>query len=62
MVKSGLDDKIVEEKAVPRVSHYRLAAHLGTAFAIYSAMLWSALDLLTSPIQPKVNNFKILFN
>jgi len=55
MVKSGLDEKIVEEQGVPRVSHYRLAAHLGTAFAIYSAMLWCALELFTKPItDPKV--------
>jgi cytochrome c oxidase assembly protein subunit 15 len=39
MVKSGLVDD-------PRVSHYRLTAHLGLAFLIYAAMLWVALDLL----------------
>jgi cytochrome c oxidase assembly protein subunit 15 len=39
MVASGL----VED---PRVSHYRLTAHLVLAFAIYAAMLWIALDLL----------------
>ncbi len=38
MVKSGL----VHD---PRVSSIRLAAHLGTAFLIYAAMLWLALDL-----------------
>src|SRR6266849_5881867 len=39
MVKSGLVDN-------PRVSQYRLTAHLGLAFLIYAAMLWVALDLL----------------
>ncbi len=39
MVRSGLVDD-------PRVSQYRLTAHLGVAFLIYAAMLWIALDLL----------------
>src|SRR5207248_11030407 len=39
MVKSGLVDD-------PRVSQFRLTAHLGLAFLIYAAMLWVALDLL----------------
>ena len=39
MVKSGLVDD-------PRVSHYRLTAHLGLAFIIFAAMFWVALDLL----------------
>jgi cytochrome c oxidase assembly protein subunit 15 len=39
MVKSGLVDD-------PRVSQYRLTAHLGLAFLIYAAMFWIALDLL----------------
>ena len=38
MVKSGLVDD-------PRVSQFRLAAHLGLAFAIFAAMLWTALSL-----------------
>jgi len=37
MVKSGLVDD-------PRVSHFRLTAHLGLAFLIFAAMLWVALD------------------
>ena len=41
MVKSGLVDD-------PRVSHFRLTAHLGLALAIFSAQLWLALDLLCS--------------
>ena len=39
MVASGLMDD-------PRVSQYRLTAHLGLAFAIYAAMFRVALDLL----------------
>jgi cytochrome c oxidase assembly protein subunit 15 len=39
MVASGLVDD-------PRVSQFRLAAHLAMAFVIYGAMLWVALDLL----------------
>lgn len=39
MVKSGLVDN-------PRVSQYRLTAHLGVAVAIYAYMLWLAFDLL----------------
>ena len=38
MVQSGLVDD-------PRVSQFRLTAHLGLAFAIYGAMLWVALSL-----------------
>jgi heme a synthase len=41
MVKSGLVDD-------PRVSQYRLTAHLGIALALYAAMLWTALGLLYS--------------
>jgi len=29
----------------PRVSPYRLAAHLGSAFLIYSTLLWTSLSL-----------------
>lgn len=39
MVKSGLVDR-------PDVSHYRLAAHLTTAFLTFAATLWVALDLM----------------
>ncbi len=31
----------------PRVSPYRLAAHLVSAFAIYSGLVWTALDIVT---------------
>lgn len=39
MVASGLVDN-------PHVSQYRLTAHLGLAFLIYTAILWTALGLL----------------
>lgn len=39
MVKSGLIDR-------PDVSHYRLAAHLTTAFITFAYTLWVALDLI----------------
>jgi heme a synthase len=39
MVKSGLMDD-------PRVSQYRLTVHLGMAFLIFAAILWTALGLL----------------
>ena len=39
MVKSGLVDD-------PRVSQFRLTAHLGLAIAIFAAMFWVALSLL----------------
>lgn len=41
MVKSGLVD-------VPRVSPYRLTAHLALAVAIYGYIVWVALDLLSA--------------
>ncbi|KAK7470956.1 Cytochrome c oxidase assembly protein cox15 [Stygiomarasmius scandens] len=44
MVKSGLDDKLMETPgAVPRVSQYRLAAHLGMAFLLYAGMFGTGL-------------------
>src|SRR5690554_4964819 len=48
MVKSGLDEQhplMQRYNTVPRVSQYRLASHLGLAFMIYSATLWSYLDI-----------------
>jgi len=44
MVASGLVD-------VPRVSPYRLTAHLGLAILIYAATLWVALGLLSPKSQ-----------
>lgn len=48
MVKSGLVDD-------PRVSHFRLTAHLGLALLIFCLELWLALGLLRprdAPLQP----------
>jgi heme a synthase len=39
MVQSGLIDD-------PRVSHFRLTAHLGLALAIFAAMFWAGLSLI----------------
>ncbi len=39
MVKSGLVD-------IPRVSQYRLTAHLGVAVAIYAGIVWLVFELL----------------
>lgn len=46
MVKSGLKDDLFATGSHPRVSQYRLVAHLGTAFVCYSAMLWNGLSIL----------------
>uniref|UniRef100_A0A803QB15 Cytochrome c oxidase assembly protein COX15 n=1 Tax=Cannabis sativa TaxID=3483 RepID=A0A803QB15_CANSA len=45
MVKSGLEEP-PSEYAQPRVSPYRLAAHLTSAFAIYSGLLWTGLSVV----------------
>lgn len=45
MVKSGLDEKIITDKAVPRVSQYRLAAHLSAALALYIGMVYTAVGI-----------------
>ena len=46
MVKSGLTDDLFAPGSHPRVSQYRLAAHLATAFICYSTMLWAGLSTL----------------
>lgn len=46
MVKSGLKDDLFAPGSHPRVSQYRLAAHLGTAFIAYTAMLYNGLRIL----------------
>ncbi|KKK13520.1 cytochrome c oxidase assembly protein [Aspergillus rambellii] len=48
MVKSGLKDDLFAPGSHPRVSQYRLTAHLGAAFACYTAMLWNGLAILRS--------------
>lgn len=47
MVKSGLDDKFLEEPGShPRVSQYRLTTHLCAAFLLYTAMVSTGLDII----------------
>ncbi|KAL9087127.1 MAG: hypothetical protein Q9165_006778 [Trypethelium subeluteriae] len=48
MVKSGLKDDLFTSGSQPRVSQYRLAAHLGAAFLVYVSMLWNGLSILRS--------------
>lgn len=55
MVKSGLEDRFVEQSDVPRVSQYRLAAHLGLAFVIYTGFFYNALHYLC-PAQKMVTD------
>jgi cytochrome c oxidase assembly protein subunit 15 len=45
MVRSGLVEPSQEHQK-PRVSPYRLAAHLVSAFSIYSVLVWTTLDLI----------------
>lgn len=52
MVKSGLEDRFAEPSDVPRVSQYRLAAHLGLALLIYAGFLYNALDHLIPAQKP----------
>ncbi|KAI1979175.1 Cytochrome c oxidase assembly protein cox15 [Ophidiomyces ophidiicola] len=46
MVKSGLKDDLFAPGSHPRVSQYRLTAHLCAAFVCYVAMLWNGLAIL----------------
>jgi cytochrome c oxidase assembly protein subunit 15 len=45
MVRSGLDNGLLEKKKKATVSAYRLAAHLSLAFTIYACMLRLAFSL-----------------
>ncbi|MEW4925178.1 COX15/CtaA family protein [Algibacter sp. 2305UL17-15] len=53
MVKSGLVDR-------PDVSHYRLAAHLTTAFITFAYTFWVALDLIFPDKKEIDKNFRNL--
>lgn len=47
MVKSGLEESVMDTPgAVPRVSQYRLASHLGLAFLLYLGMFGSAMAVI----------------
>ena len=48
MVKSGLVD-------IPEVSQYRLMAHLGFAFLLYAALIWTGLMFLKDTTGRKMN-------
>src|SRR5437764_1336667 len=55
MVQSGLVDN-------PRVSQFRLAAHLGIAFLIYGSMLWIAFGSLfarADPVSRRLRRFAL---
>lgn len=72
MVKSGLDQKQVEQidGGIPTVSPYRLAAHLTCAFTIFSILLYTGLDVLQpraehalaalQPVQARVRLLSVL--
>ncbi|XP_013147013.1 PREDICTED: cytochrome c oxidase assembly protein COX15 homolog [Papilio polytes] len=61
MVKSGLEDRFQGPSDVPRVSQYRLAAHLGLAFVLYSGLLAGALRVLRPfPAAATLRNMKEL--
>jgi len=51
MVKSGLEVPDEDPNAVPRVSQYRLAAHLGSAVVLYALLLWQGFSHLLTPQQ-----------
>lgn len=47
MVKSGLEDSLMDTPgAVPRVSQYRLASHLGLAFLLYAGMFSTGMAII----------------
>lgn len=47
MVKSGLEDSLMDTPgAVPRVSQYRLASHLGMAFLLYLGMFGTGMAVI----------------
>jgi len=54
MVKSGLVD-------LPRVSHYRLAAHLGLALLIYASMFWIGANALWPRARDAVRSDRLLW-
>ena len=48
MVKSGLEDQD-NSSITPRVSPYRLSAHLASAFLIYSLLFFQAINHIFPP-------------
>jgi len=66
MVKSGLDhNNFLGPSDVPRVSQYRLAAHLSSAVVLYSFLFWNAKEILRpafkfTQVTPALLNFRKL--
>ncbi|KAH7100604.1 COX15-CtaA-domain-containing protein [Auriculariales sp. MPI-PUGE-AT-0066] len=60
MVKSGLHDDLFAEGAVPRVSQYRLAAHLGLAVVLYAGMFHAGLRVLWDNAYVKTGQWSLL--
>ncbi|CAG5054631.1 unnamed protein product [Parnassius apollo] len=61
MVKSGLEDRFQGPSDVPRVSQYRLAAHLSLAFILYSGLVAGALRILRPlPVAATLQKIKAL--
>lgn len=58
MVKSGLEDRFQGPNDVPRVSQYRLAAHLGLALTLYVGFLYNALGHLLPAKQLSLDLFR----
>ncbi|XP_055351774.1 cytochrome c oxidase assembly protein COX15 homolog [Paramacrobiotus metropolitanus] len=48
MVKSGLEEK-KNQYEIPRVSQYRLCAHLGSALVLFAGLFWEGLSLTLRP-------------
>lgn len=60
MVKSGLEDH-PESNDIPRVSQYRLASHLGSAFLLYLTMFKTSMQILfpvTHSQSPALQNLR----
>merc|ERR550539_2189569 len=66
MVKSGLEhENFLGPNDVPRVSQYRLAAHLSSAVVLYSFLAWNAKSVLRpsitwSQVTPSMASFRKL--
>jgi heme a synthase len=56
MVKSGLKEELMQAKSFHGVSQYWLAAHLGSAFVIYAALVLSGLEILSRTSKQMVQN------
>jgi heme A synthase len=62
MVKSGLKEELMEAKSFHGVSQYWLAAHLGSAFVIYSLLLLSGMEILGSRAAIVASQVRILIS